>query len=141
MGMDMPDAWAPHGMCYLWSPVMIQWQVYSDLAIALSYFAIPLLMWLATRARPELQRQPLLWWFAAFVFLCGTTHLMAIVTIWQPIYRVDASIKTVTGLVSMVAASLLWKQVFGWLRAVDRALLDRDTEAVYRLVQTWRRGV
>ena len=34
----------PHGMCYLWDPVVLWLSVISDSLIAAAYYAIPFLM-------------------------------------------------------------------------------------------------
>ena len=34
----------PHGMCYLWRPELVGMHVIADLAIALAYFSIPIVI-------------------------------------------------------------------------------------------------
>jgi signal transduction histidine kinase/CheY-like chemotaxis protein len=47
--------------------------------------------------------------FAAFILLCGATHIMEIWTVWNPIYRVAGALKFVTGVVSCATLlSLIW---------------------------------
>jgi light-regulated signal transduction histidine kinase (bacteriophytochrome) len=46
--------------------------------------------------------------FAFFILACGTTHLVGLVSIWYPIYRVDAAIKVVTAVLSVLTAAMLW---------------------------------
>src|SRR5262249_53459160 len=38
----------------------------------------------------------------------GLTHVLAVVTLWQPAYWVDGSVKAVTALLSVGTAALLW---------------------------------
>jgi PAS domain S-box-containing protein len=108
----LPADFMPHGHCYLWRPDVLWLHVVSDALIAGSYYAIPIaLAYFVRRRRAVLPY----WWvpalFAAFIFLCGTTHLMNIWTVWNPDYRLDGLIKLATGLVS---ASTTWV-VFGAL--------------------------
>jgi signal transduction histidine kinase/ActR/RegA family two-component response regulator len=52
------------------------------------------------------------WWvpalFAMFIFLCGTTHVMNIWTVWNPDYVVDGLVKLATGLISAATAVLVF---------------------------------
>lgn len=102
----LPAAFMPHGHCYLWRPDVLWLHVVSDALIAGSYYAIPIALGYFVRRRRDVLPY---WWvpalFAAFIFLCGTTHLMNIWTVWNPDYRLDGLIKLATGLVS---ASTAW---------------------------------
>jgi signal transduction histidine kinase len=49
--------------------------------------------------------------FAAFIVACGSTHLVGIWGIWQPVYWFDAGLKAATAAVSLVTAALLWPQL------------------------------
>ena len=98
----------PHGYCFRWSPGLIWTYVGSDAMIALSYYSIPVALWIFARRRVVL---PFSWLFlmcALFILACGTTHLIAILDIWQPLYWLDASLKVVTAGVSVGTAIALW---------------------------------
>jgi two-component sensor histidine kinase len=101
----------PHGMCLLWEPWLVGLWVLSDLLIASSYFAIPFALFRVVRARPDLQYRGLVTLFAAFIFLCGVTHTLSIVTLWVPIYPPMGWVKLATGLVSMATAIVLFRLV------------------------------
>lgn len=47
--------------------------------------------------------------FALFILGCGATHVMDVVNIWEPFYRLDAGIRIVTALASIGTAILLVK--------------------------------
>ena len=100
----------PHGHCFLWQPVTLWLNVGSDALIAGSYFAIPLTIYSFTRRKSaEIRYSWVPTTFAAFIFLCGGTHLMEIWTVWNPLYRVAGALKLVTGAVSFATLlSLLW---------------------------------
>ena len=54
----------PHGMCYLWRPELVGMHVIADLAIALAYFSIPIVIVLFLR---RLNRPiPFRWAFVMF---------------------------------------------------------------------------
>ena len=97
----------PHGHCYYWDPAVLWLNVISDGLIALSYYAIPFLLFQFMRRREDLSFQWIFVAFGAFILACGTTHLMAVWTIWTATYRLDGVIKAVTALASMLTAILL----------------------------------
>jgi signal transduction histidine kinase len=53
--------------------------------------------------------RPLLLLFAAFILLCGATHWLDVLTLWLPIYCVQALVKATTALVSIFTSVALWK--------------------------------
>jgi signal transduction histidine kinase len=99
----------PHGFCLLWDPALIWTYILSDATIAIAYFSIPAALWVIARRRPDLNKHKVLAAFAAFIVMCGLTHVMAIVTMWVPLYGLSGVIKAITALVSIVTAALIWK--------------------------------
>lgn len=97
----------PHGMCYLWQPSLVITQVVSNALIALAYFSIPLLLLYFIGRRPDIPNPLLFTLFAIFILACGTTHLLDVVTIWHPIYWVDAAVRIVTALASVGTAAVM----------------------------------
>jgi signal transduction histidine kinase/ActR/RegA family two-component response regulator len=92
----------PHGHCYLWQPGTLWLNVGPDALIAASYYAIPLVLYYFVRHRKaELSYAWVPLMFAAFIFLCGSTHAMEIWTVWHPDYRLAGALKLLTGLVSL----------------------------------------
>src|SRR5882724_7488348 len=81
------EGFMPHGMCHLWRPDVLWLNVGSDALIAASYFGIPAVLGHFTRRRRnELPFPWIPYLFAAFIFLCGTTHVMGIWTVRHPNY-------------------------------------------------------
>jgi PAS domain S-box-containing protein len=105
------DGFMPHGMCYEWRPGIIWLHVISDGFITLAYYSIPLTLVYFVHKRKDLQFSWIYICFALFIVACGTTHLMEIWNIWQPVYWVSGSIKAVTAAISVVTAILLVKLV------------------------------
>jgi diguanylate cyclase (GGDEF)-like protein/PAS domain S-box-containing protein len=104
-----PDNFMPHGHCYLWTPKLLWLYVISDSTIALSYFSIPIAITYFIRKRVDLEFNWVFIMFSLFIFACGMTHLISILTIWQPAYWLDASMKGVTGIASAITAVMLWR--------------------------------
>ncbi|MGC2657382.1 MAG: ATP-binding protein [Bryobacteraceae bacterium] len=100
-------SYMPHGSCFLWQPGLIALHVTSDSMIALAYFLIPAALVYLVRKRRDLVFNWIFWMFAAFILLCGTTHVMNIVTLWKPYYPLEGIIKLVTGVVSIITAVVL----------------------------------
>ncbi|WCL53520.1 sensor histidine kinase [Gimibacter soli] len=98
---------APHGYCLIWDDRIIHLHVGSDAAIAIAYFIIPFALLKVRRDRPDLLPAPVAGLFAAFILLCGITHVFGIVTMWQPIYALEGILKAATAAVSLVTAAFL----------------------------------
>jgi diguanylate cyclase (GGDEF)-like protein len=97
----------PHGFCINWTPSLLKLYVVSDSLIALSYFSIPIGLVYFVRRRPDLKYRWIFLLFGAFILSCGITHVLSIVSLWYPIYWLDASMKAVTAAVSFVTAVML----------------------------------
>jgi signal transduction histidine kinase len=98
----------PHGTCLLWQPALLLLHAVSDALIALAYYSIPVaLVWLAHRRR-DLAFQKVFLLFGAFIFACGTTHVMNIWTLWVPSYWIEGLVKLVTAGLSVTTAVILW---------------------------------
>src|SRR3984893_15272546 len=99
----------PHGMCYQWRPDILTLHVVADSLIALAYFSIPFTLLSFVRRRKDLQFNWMFVCFAVFIIACGTTHLMEIWTVWEPVYWMQGVVKAITALVSVPTAILLVK--------------------------------
>ena len=53
----------------------------ADALIAVSYYSIPLALLQFARKRRDVSFNRILFLFSAFIFACGTTHLLAIWTV------------------------------------------------------------
>jgi PAS domain S-box-containing protein len=97
----------PHGHCYRWEPAVLWLNVGADALIALAYYSIPTSLATFYRRRPDLGFQWMTALFVAFIFACGTTHAMAIWTVWHPDYGLEGLVKAVTAVLSAATAVLL----------------------------------
>lgn len=100
--------YAPHGYCLFWQPQLLWTHIVADTLIALSYFSIPLALVALVRRRRDLGFGWMFWCFAIFILACGMTHVMGIVTLFQPLYGLEALLKLVTAGASLATAALLW---------------------------------
>ena len=117
-GTLLGSTFMPHGFCLRWLPGLLWTHVVADALIAIAYFSIPIsiLYYLSRRStRGEAEGQSEMvqryWWigvmFAAFILCCGITHIFGMVTIWQPVYGLQALLKAVTAVVSLLTAAAL----------------------------------
>jgi len=91
----------PHGHCFLWQPDILWLHVISDVGIAAAYFAIPFALLYFVRKRKDLPFQAVFVLFGAFIFLCGTSHVMDIWVLWHPDYAMQGIILALTAIISI----------------------------------------
>jgi len=102
----------PHGYCFQWSNDLLMMSVISNAVIALAYYSIPIsLLFFLDRNRKDVQTGWVFILFASFIFLCGTTHVVDIITIWYPAYYIQVWVLMATALVSFATACLIWPLV------------------------------
>ncbi len=102
------EGFSPHGFCLTWRPDVFWMMAVSDVVIAFSYFSIPVAIYyfIARRKSDEFRTVGAL--FALFITSCGITHALDAWTLWIPDYAYVALAKTLTAVVSLPTAILLW---------------------------------
>jgi signal transduction histidine kinase/ActR/RegA family two-component response regulator len=99
----------PHGHCYLWQPGLVWLHLVSDTLTAMAYYSVAIAIVYFTNQRRDLPVKTvtlLVGYFFVFA-LCGTTHLMGVVTLWYPIYWVSGILKASNALWSSYAFTFL----------------------------------
>lgn len=119
----------PHGFCIKWTPELLWSYVISDTLITLAYITIALTLAYFVAQRNDLKFRRIYLMFSAFILACGITHLMSIILIWQPIYWLDAAIKTLTATISVSTAILLIKLVPSALKLPSCQQLEAEVTA------------
>lgn len=134
----------PHGHCYMWRPDLLWTNVIADGLIALSYVTIPFTLLYFIHKRKDVPFDWMLAAFGVFILACGTSHVMEIVTIWQPYYWLMALVKVITAIASVITAILLVRLVPAALKIPSPQQLakvnDELREAQAELVTTARRA-
>src|SRR5262249_34096549 len=97
----------PHVYC-LREAAVVKLHLLSDGVISLSYAMIPLALVLVIRRRRDLMFPWMFGLFGVFILGCGMTHVMSVVTLWHPAYRLDGVVKAVTAAASLLTALLLF---------------------------------
>ena len=108
---DFPARWH----CGNWSAGHGWLHIVSDLAIWGAYMAIPATLAFFILKRKDIPFLPIFWLFAAFIFSCGTTHLLEAGIFWWPSYRLSGVVKLTTAVVS-------WATVFALFPVLPKAL-------------------
>ncbi len=96
-----PTHFEVHGIHFIQTPVLKWFLVSGNLLIFLSYVLIPLALLYLVRKRKDIMFTPIFFLFAAFIVLCGISHLIHVIIFWYPIYGIEAIEVWITGLVSI----------------------------------------
>jgi len=104
---DLFREYTPRAVCMDQEATVIWLHLVSDVLIALAYYSIPLTLLYFVRKRTDLQFSWIFACVAIFILAGGTTHVMDVVALWHPMYRLDGLIKAVTAVASVGIAILL----------------------------------
>src|SRR5690606_24176327 len=123
--------------CLLWSPALLTLHALSDALIAGSYFVIPvaILGFLSRRRDLPGPYRRVAYLFFAFIFLCGFTHLAALVAYWVPFYGVEGAVKVAAAAVSVVAAIFVWPLLPKLVALPSPATLERSNQHLKSEIQ------
>ncbi|MDV3347301.1 PAS domain S-box protein [Leptothoe sp. LEGE 181152] len=97
----------PHGYCYGWRPSLVGLHLVSDTFIGLAYYSIAITLVCFLKKRESIPFYKIFLLFAAFIFLCGTTHLVEVWTLWHSDYWVSGVLKAITAGISTYTAIAL----------------------------------
>ncbi|MEQ6167366.1 PAS domain S-box protein [Ekhidna sp. MALMAid0563] len=106
-GLLSTENWPARWTCGDWSSVEGWMYISADLSIFLAYLSIPIILLWYIRNRDIGKGRKLVTLFAAFILLCGFTHLIDVVLFWEPVYRLSGFLKLLTGVVSLGTATVL----------------------------------
>jgi PAS domain S-box-containing protein len=121
-GKLMSADFLPHRYCYLDTPALVWTHVSADAVIAVAYLMISItLAYLIYRARRDLPFQWMFLSFGLFIIACGGTHLVEVITVWNPIYVFLAVVKIVTAIASVSTAVILPFTVPRVLKLINQA--------------------
>lgn len=121
------NGFMPHGHCYLWKPELVGLHLTSDTLIALAYVAISTTLgYLVYKTRQEIPFHWMFLAFGSFILACGSTHLMAVWTLWHPNYWLSGGMKLITAIASVTTAVILPSLVPKALALVEAAKLSEE---------------
>ncbi len=133
-----PNGLTPHGFCLLWQPWMIWLHALGNAGVGLAYIGIPIELVVLLRKRRDVMFRPVFWLFAAFIFLCGATHWLDLLTLWVPAYGLEAVVMAATAAVSLTT----WYMLNRLRPAIASLPSPTQMEAANKALQTsealWR---
>jgi PAS domain S-box-containing protein len=117
--LDTSD-WPPRWHCGKWSAFHGWLYIISDLLVWSAYFAIPFIIIRYISKRHDARFIRVYFLFAGFILACGSTHFLDAVTFWQPVYRLNALVRAITGILS-------WATVFYLIKILPQAFSLRSS--------------
>ncbi len=127
-GLFDTNLWPPRWYCGKWTPFHGWLYIISDLLIWSAYFTIPLIIFHFISKRKDVQFNRIYILFAAFILGCGATHLLDAITFWYPLYRLNALVRLMTGIIS-------WLTIFQLIKIVPTALALRSPKELEKEVE------
>lgn len=110
-----------------WTPELGWLHIISDLLTWGAYTAIPfVLAFYVVRRGRDVPFPRIFWLFIAFIFACGTGHLIEATIFWQPWYRLAGVVKGATAIISWVTVIALIPVIPLALRLRTPAELERE---------------
>jgi signal transduction histidine kinase len=97
----------PFGACLLWKPELIWLYAVSDAILAAAFFATAFVVGLFTLRRRDLMYRGVFGMFAILIAACGTTRLLAILTLFVPAYGIAGLVKGFAAVLSVGLAAVL----------------------------------
>ena len=123
-----PSGFPPRWRCGVgWTPALGWTHILSDLGVWSAYVAIPIVLGYFAARRRDIPFRGVFLLFAAFILLCGLTHLLEAVIFWWPVYRLSGAVKLLT-------AGVSWWTVVALARVTPQALALRSPLELERLV-------
>lgn len=121
---DFPARW----YCGKWSDFHGWLYIGSNFAIWVAYYAIPVTLLIYLLKRKDVPFRRIFLLFVAFIFFCGSTHLMEAVIFWFPYYRLNALLLFGTAVVSTGTAIKLYK-------ILPQAFSLKTTEELQQIIE------
>ncbi len=112
--------WPPRWHCGKWTEFHGWLYIISDILVWSAYFAIPLIIIRYISKKHDARFIRMYFLFAGFILACGATHFFDAVTFWWPIYRVNALVRAITGILS-------WTTVFYLIKVLPVAFTLRSS--------------
>ncbi len=126
-GLFDTNLWPARWHCGHWTDFHGWLYIISDLMVWAAYFLIPILIiHYASKKRTGLKFHKVYLLFAAFIVLCGSTHFLDALMFWVPVYRLNAIVRFVTGVVSLATVFYLIKILPEAFRQKTSGELERE---------------
>jgi signal transduction histidine kinase len=111
-----------------WSDFLGWFYISSNLLVWSAYFAIPVIIMVYLFKKKDLKFHTGYLLFAGFILSCGSTHLIDAMIFWFPVYRFNALMLFVTGVISWVTVGYLIKYAPVALSMKTASELEEEVE-------------
>lgn len=128
----LAESFVPYGDALAWRPELIWTHAIADLAIALAYFTIPIVLFRVAYRRRDLAFGWLIACFGLFLLASGITHVVRTLNIWQTAFWLEAWIKAIAAILSIPTAVLLWRSLPDLLTLPSRRELRDANQSLAR---------
>lgn len=99
----------PHGFCLKWDSPLLWLMAGSDTLMTLAYATYPIGIAYFVWKRKDLQYRWLyLSFFNAFILTCAGTHFLSVVTIWIPLYWLEAYVNAISAVIATATVFAIW---------------------------------
>lgn len=134
------NSFLAHGYCMTWRSDLIALHAFSDFFIFLSYFIIPTALLYLYFKRSDLVQSRIIFLFSAFILACGLTHLIGLITLWNPVYGFEGVVKAATAVVSGLTAVASWMLMPAALKLPSAQTLKLKNDALGLSIAEQRRA-
>jgi signal transduction histidine kinase/CheY-like chemotaxis protein len=106
--IDFKD-FIPHGYCLGWNSSLLWLTVISDVVMTLAYATYPIGIAYFVWKRKDLQYRWLyLTFFNAFILTCASTHFLSVITVWIPLYWLEAYVNAIAAVIATATVFAIW---------------------------------
>ncbi len=112
----------------MWDPWILWLHVVANGMVVFAYCTIPFGLFYFVRKRKDIIYKHVFLLFALFILCCAATHAMAILTIWKPYYMAEGVVLSITGVVSIASAAVLFRLIPQALRLPNPQELKKTKE-------------
>ena len=129
---SLAESFVPYGDALAWRPELVWTHAISDLAIALAYFTIAIVLFRVAYRRRDLSFGWLVACLGVFILASGITHVARALNIWQTAFWLEAWIKAISAVLSIPTAVLLWRSLPDLLTLPSRRELRDVNQSLAR---------
>lgn len=120
----------PHGFCLKWDSPLLWLMAGSDALMTLAYVTYPIGIAYFVWKRQDLQYRWLyLSFFNAFILTCASTHFLSVVTIWIPLYWLEAYVNAISAVIATATVFAIWWVIPRALKLPSPAELQKARDA------------
>jgi signal transduction histidine kinase len=114
----------PQGSAYGWQNQVLSFSVLGNTLLGLSLVLLPAMLFLVVNRRTDLVSHRTLYLLTVFLLVCGCSRLVNVLVIWLPVFRLEALLDLLAGLLSVASAYALFKILPDIFRAPNKGQLE-----------------